>query len=492
MATVIPQRRRPLIRERLLIDGRLSPGEGPPIVVLNPATEEEIARIGSASAQQVEAALAAARRAAEDARWSGLTPAERSRALHRFVDAFEARIEELVATVIAEVGTPLWLAESLQVRSALVHFRHYADLAARDHVHDLGPATDPPSHSELAWRAAGVVVGITAYNYPLMLAASKLGAALAAGCTTVLLPSAQTPLSSLALAEIALDAELPPGVVNVLVGGPEVGAALTSDPRVDRVSFTGSVGVGQAIMRQCAEHVTGVVLELGGKSPDMVLPGFALDEESVLGIHTRYLRNAGQGCASPTRILVPEQAYDEFVELTRRVFPTVGVGDPWDPNTIVGPLISTAHRARVEGFIERALAGGGRILAGGGRPERGGWFVNPALIGDVAPGDEIAQEEIFGPVGVLLRYRDLDHAVQIANATKFGLAAYIHGDQELARQLAPRLRAGTVYINGGGGLRPDAPFGGWGASGIGREWGKHGIREFLEPQHIQWRTADAG
>jgi aldehyde dehydrogenase (NAD+)/betaine-aldehyde dehydrogenase len=341
----------------------------------------------------------------------------------------------------------------------------------------------------VAYRPAGVTVGITAYNYPLMLAASKVGAAMAAGCTTVLLPSPRTPLTSLLLGEIALEAELPPGVLNVIVGGPDVGTILTSRHDVDRVSFTGSVEVGQAIMRQCVEHVTGVVLELGGKSPDIVLPEFVLDDESVLGIHARYLRNAGQGCASPTRLLVHQDMHDEFLEVTRRIFPTVGVGDPWDPNTIVGPLIRPEHRARVEGFIERALGAGGQIVAGGGRPERRGWFVNPTLIGGVSPDAEIAQEEIFGPVAVLLTYRDLDEAVAIANGTRFGLAAYVHGDEETARALAPRLRAGSVYINGGGGLRPDAPFGGWGASGIGREWGEEGIREFFEPQHIQWRTA---
>jgi aldehyde dehydrogenase (NAD+) len=341
----------------------------------------------------------------------------------------------------------------------------------------------------VSFRPAGVVVGITAYNYPLMLAASKIGAAMAAGCTTVLLPSPRTPLTSLMLGEMALEAGLPPGVLNVIVGGPEVGAALTGRHDVDRVSFTGSVEVGQAIMSQCVEHVTGVVLELGGKSPDIVLPDFELTDESVLGIHARYLRNAGQGCASPTRILVHEDMHDEFLEITRRVFGMVAVGDPWDPNTIVGPLIRPEHRARVEGFVERACAAGGQVVAGGGRPDRPGWFVNPTLVGNVGPDTEIAQEEIFGPVGVLLTYRDLDEAVAIANNSRFGLAAYVHGDEESARALAPRLRAGSVYINGGGGLRPDAPFGGWGASGIGREWGEEGIREFLEPQHIQWRIS---
>ena len=235
---------------------------------------------------------------------------------------------------------------------------------------------------------------MTAYNYPLMLAASKIGAALAAGCTAVLLPSPRTPFSSLILGELAAEAELPPGVLNVVVGGPETGAALTSRGDIDRVSFTGSVPVGQAIMRQCADHVTGVVLELGGKSPAIVLPSMPLDEEHVATIHLRYMRNAGQGCASPTRILVPQDRGEDFLEISQHVFDSVGVGDPWDPKTVVGPLIREDQRRRVEGFVQRAVAEGGRVLAGGGRPASpaSGFFVNPTLVGDVSPDSEITQD----------------------------------------------------------------------------------------------------
>jgi aldehyde dehydrogenase (NAD+)/betaine-aldehyde dehydrogenase len=489
--TLTTSRSAPCILDDLVIDGRRVRGEGAGIDVVNPATGEHLATVAVATAEQTRAAVSAARRAADAGPWPTMDPAERSAALHRFCDAFAARTDELVATVVAEVGTPIQLAEPLQVGSALTHLRNYAELAARDLGRDLGPDTSPPSHSEIAYRPAGVVVGITAYNYPLMLAASKIGAAMAAGCTTVLLPSPRTPLTSLILGEVGLEAGLPPGVLNVVLGGPDVGTLLTEHPAVDRVSFTGSVGVGQAIMRQAVEQVTGVVLELGGKSPAIVLPSLELTEEHVAQIHLRYMRNAGQGCASPTRVLVPEDRYERFVELSRAVYAKVPIGDPWDPATVIGPLIRPEHRDRVEGFVARAVASGGTVLAGGGRPEglEDGFFTNAALIGDVAPDAEICQEEIFGPVAVLLPYRDVDHAVEIANGTRFGLAAYIVGDLEEARALAPRLRAGTVYINGGGGIRPDAPFGGWGASSIGREWGAEGVREFLEPQHIQWRTA---
>jgi acyl-CoA reductase-like NAD-dependent aldehyde dehydrogenase len=485
------QHRAPTVLEDLVIDGQRVRGEGPGVEVVNPAKGEVLATVAQATVAQAEAALAAARRAADAGPWRPSTPAERSAALHRFCDAFEARSDALVATIVAEVGTPIQLAEPLQVGSALKHLRHYADLAARDLSRDLGPDDAPPSHSEVVYRPAGVVVGITAYNYPLMLAASKIGAAMAAGCTTVLLPSPRTPLTALILGEIGLEAGLPPGVLNVVVGGPEIGALLTQSALVDRVSFTGSVEVGQAIMSQCVEHVTGVVLELGGKSPAIVLPEAELTEELVSQIHLRYMRNAGQGCASPTRILVHESVYDEFLRLSREVYAKVPIGDPWDPATVIGPLIRPEHRARVEAFVARAVENGGAVLAGGGRPDGagGGFFMNAALVGDVAPEAEICQEELFGPVAVLLKYRDLDEAVAIANGTKFGLAAYVFGALDEARALAARLRAGTVYINGGGGIRPDAPFGGWNASSIGREWGTDGIREFLEPQHIQWRTA---
>ena len=489
MATMT-QSRVPTLPDNLLIAGKLVRGDGEPLHVVNPATEEALGEVPTATPAQVDAAVAAAREASDSGPWPRMSPAERSTALHRFCDAFERRAQELLATIVSEVGTPVQLAAPLQIDSALRHFRNYAGLAARDLTRDLGPDTMPPSHSIVTYKPAGVAVGVTAYNYPLMLAASKIGAALAAGCTAALLPSPRTPFSSLILGELAVEAELPSGVLNVLVGGPATGVALTSRADVDRVSFTGSVEVGKAIMSQCVEHVTGVVLELGGKSPAVVLPSMPLDEEHVSLIHLRYMRNAGQGCASPTRILVPDERLDEFVEVSRRVFEAVPVGDPWDPATVVGPLIREDHRRRVEGFVERALAEGGTVLAGGGRPPlEAGYFVNPALVGNVSPESEIAQEEIFGPIATLFSYRDLDDAIRLANRSKFGLAAYIYGDDlDEARTLAGRIRAGTVYINGGGGIRPDAPFGGWGASGIGREWGAEGIREFLEPQHIQWST----
>jgi aldehyde dehydrogenase (NAD+)/betaine-aldehyde dehydrogenase len=479
----------PTIVQDLTVDGAAVAGKGAPIDVLNPATEEVVAQVPAATEGQVDEAVAAARAAFDTGPWPRMTPAERSAAMHRFADAFDARAEELVATIVAEVGTPVSLARPLQVQTPATHLRHFAELAERDRTEMLGPHDDGvASASLIAYRPAGVVSAIAAYNYPLTLAAHKVGAALAAGCTVVLTPSPRTPLATLALGEIGREAELPPGVLNVIAGGPEVGIRATNRPDVDRVSFTGSVAVGSAVMRQASANLTNVILELGGKSANIVLPGYELTEESVAPMHLRYLRNAGQGCASPTRILVHEDDYEEFLEVTRRVYAGVGIGDPWDPATVVGPLIRPEHRDSVEGYVTRAVEAGGRIVAGGGRPdEPRGWYVNPTLVGDVDPSAEICQEEIFGPVGVILRYRDLDEAVAIANGTRFGLAAYIHSpDLDDALAIAPRLQAGSVYVNGGGGLRPDAPLGGFKASGIGREIGEFGVREYLEPQHVQW------
>ena len=229
-----------------------------------------------------------------------------------------------------------------------------------------------------------------------------------------------------------------------------------------------------------------MVLELGGKSAGIVLPGADLIKVAM-PLHCRYLRNAGQGCQSPTRLLVPANQLDEFISVSRDAYEKIQVGDPWDPDTVAGPLISEAHRARVEGYVTRSLEGGARVLAGGGRPDIArGWYMNATLIGDVTNDSEIARNELFGPVAVVMPYSDIDEAIEIANASELGLAASIHGPLDLAKQVAQRLEVGTVYINGGGQLRVDAVMGGWKDSGIGKEWGEDGIKEFLNVQHIQW------
>ncbi|GAA2403829.1 aldehyde dehydrogenase family protein [Actinomadura vinacea] len=471
---------------RLLIDGQAVRGEGEPLHVVNPATEDECAVVAGASPEQVAAAVEAAAAAFGEGPWG--SPEERAGALERLADGIERRHRELVEAIVTEVGSPVALAESLQVAVPAAHLRHYAKLALEDRTERLPPDPGPPgSASIVAYRPVGVVAAIAAYNYPLLLAVHKLGAALAAGCTAVLLPSPRTPIATLLFGEAVRAAGLPAGVVNVLAGGAEAARALTEHPRVDKIAFTGSEAVGTQVMRQAAAGTRGVVLELGGKSAALIAPDADL-AAVVPGIHFRYARNGGQACAAPTRLLVPESAWDDFAAISEAAYRDLRVGDPWSADVTVGPMISAAHRDRVERFVADAVAGGARIIAGGGRPpvERG-WFTNPVLLAGAAPGSPVAQEEIFGPVAVAFPYRDLDEAVALANGTRYGLHAYVYtADTESGVALAARLRSGSVSVNGGGAFRPDAPMGGFGASGVGRELGRWGVHEYLEPQHVQW------
>lgn len=474
-----------LQRLTLRIGGQDEPGQGDPVTVHNPATEETIAEVPSATAKQ-------ARRAALEARVALTrgelgTATERSAALHRLADVLDDRAEEILAIEVSEVGTPVTTARGLHVDVPVAMLRWLAEAARVDRTEHVGlSAGPPPNEAIVLYRPAGVIAGITAYNYPLMFAAAKAGAALAAGCPIVLLPSPQAPLSTLAFADFAVQAGLPAGAISVLVGGVDVAQALITSPDVAKVSFTGSVPTGTAVMKSAADGLRGVVLELGGKSAAILLPD--ADVSAVAApVHHRYLRNAGQGCASPTRILVHESRLEEFAEVSRAVYADVVTGDPWDPDTLVGPVISQQHQQRVLGYIDEALAAGGHVIARGSAPADGpGWYVPPTLIGGLANDARINQEEVFGPVGTVLTYADVEEAVAIANDSSFGLHATIFGPHEQALALAPLLAVGAVSINGGGPLRPDTPSGGWKHSGIGREQGEAGIREFLEPVTVQW------
>jgi acyl-CoA reductase-like NAD-dependent aldehyde dehydrogenase len=472
----------------LSIGGAPEAGRAEPIAIFDPATEAELVRLRQAGAEQVERAILAARSAFDQGPWPALTGQERSQLISDFADALAARRDELVSGVVFECGTPITQSQIAQVDLPIDVLRTYAALAAKDRTEHLGPELGPmPSDSLVAYQPIGVVGLITAYNFPLLLALRSLGGALAAGCSVVLAPSPKAPLTTLMLGRAAEEVGFPPGVVNVVVGGPEVGQLISTHPAVDKVAFTGSHVVGQAIMRQAADTIKGVMLELGGKSPTLVLPG--VDSARIVRrLHTKYLLNAGQACAAPGRILVPREDYDAFADLSREAFAKIRVGDPWDPKTLVGPLISSEHRDRVEAFVEQAVAGGASIVAGGGRPDlERGWYTNPVLVGDVDDRSPIAQEEVFGPVGVLLPYDGIEDGIAKANDVAYGLAADVFAPTAAAGiDVSKRLRAGSVTINGGGAFRPDAPFGGFKASGVGREYGEWGVREFLEPQHVQW------
>jgi aldehyde dehydrogenase (NAD+)/betaine-aldehyde dehydrogenase len=377
----------------------------------------------------------------------------------------------------------------LQVDPMLEHLAWYADAAARGPRggYEQGlPLRGDMSASVLVREPIGVVAALTPYNAPLVTAAWKVGGALAAGCPAILLPSPRATLTSLLWARLVCEADLPPGAFSFLVGGEDVGRALTESAGVDMITFTGSNTVGREVMRQAAGTFKRVVLELGGKSPNLILPD--TDLQAVAGPSAlRFVRNAGQTCGATTRTFVPRSQYDEFLQATRHFLASVRVGDPWDPETVVGPLISAEHRERVEGYVERAVAAGAVIEAGGGRPELDhGHFLNPAVIGGLTNDAEICCDELFGPVGVVIPYDDVDSAVAMANDSRYGLNANIWGPPRTALAVGRRIRAGTVTVNGGnGGLRPDVPFGGYRHSGIGREAGEEGFLEFFEVKQLQ-------
>ena len=469
------------------IGGEYVTGEGPSLEVENPATEEVLTTVRTCSVEQLDRAVTGTRRAFVSGCWRD--PELRRTVLLRMADLLEERQDAFISTLVQEVGTPIALCAGIHIGGPLAMLRLYAEETVKDRTRHLGSDyRSPASESIIRYEPVGVVAAIGAYNYPLTMMVAKAGAALAAGCACVFLSSPLTPLASLLFGEIAGDAGVPPGILTIVAGGADIGAALTSHPQVDKVSFTGSVEVGRKVMTQAAQGLKSVVLELGGKSPGIILPEADL-EKAVLPLHSRYLRNAGQGCQSPTRLFVPRDCFDDFVEASREAYAQIQVGDPWDPATLAGPLISRGHRDRVHGFVERALNEGGRVLAGGGPSNQPrGWFYNATLIGDVGNQSEIARNELFGPVAIAMPYDDIDAMVTEANDSDYGLAAHVYGDLDEARHLATRLDAGTVYINGASAPRFDAVLTGWKKSGVGREWGEEGLLEFLEQQHIQWMT----
>ncbi len=461
------------------------------ISVIDPMTESVVAELRSASTAQIASAVDAARRAFDSGHWPRLDPSVRSSALHRLADRFEAEADRFAQLLVTEIGSPTSLARSGQVDAAVELLRWFADAAAtgpRPGFEELLTVhrTPAPSRSLLRQEPVGVVAGLTAFNFPLLLLIRKLGGALAAGCTIVVMPSPRAPLSTIAFMKLVEESDLPTGAVNLVVGGPEAGKQLISSSGVDMITFTGSRAVGQAVMEEAAKGIKKVVLELGGKSANIVLPGADV-ATSVRPSLLRYSLNAGQACGATTRTFVLEAHYDAYVEKAREVFADMVVGDPRDAATVVGPLIRAEQRTFVEGHIERALAEGATVEASVPTFPGTGYFVAPQLIGGVTNDSEIASEELFGPVGVIISVRSVDEAIALANASSFGLNASLWGPTDAALDVARRLRTGSVAINGGGGARPDAPWGGFKESGIGREGGEAGFREFLETKHIQWR-----
>jgi aldehyde dehydrogenase (NAD+) len=478
---------------RLYIDGSWTDSDGDSaLTVLNPATEEVIGTVPEGTVGDVERAVAAARRAFDHGPWPAMSAGERAAAMLRFARGLERRAQDLIELNILEVGSIRSWAEFLQVGLPIAHFR---DMAER--VMGQFPFEKPMPPTLGATLAQGVVrreprgvaALVSAYNAPTFLNLMKLAPALAAGCTVVLKPAPTTPLEAFLLGEIADEAGLPPGVLNIVTGDVAAGQALTSHPGVDVVSFTGSDSVGRLVYSQAAPTLKKVILELGGKSASIVLPDADLGRVAP-SVAQNMTAQAGQGCSLLTRTLVHESRLDELVGLVKSALDTVKVGDPADPATTMGPLISAAQRAKVEGLIQAGRDEGAQIVYGGGRPaglERG-FFVEPTLFVNADNAMTIAQREFFGPVGVVIPFRDEEEAVRLANDSDFGLAGGVWAaDPVHAYRLATRIRAGMVYINGGGaGSSPHTPFGGYKSSGLGVERGEYGLDEFLLSKSIIW------
>jgi aldehyde dehydrogenase (NAD+) len=466
--------------DRIFIDGEwvLPAGQGRSTVI-DPSTEEPVARIALGSAQDVAAAVAAARRAF--AAWSESSPQGRAAVLGRVHGLLLERAELFAQAISLEMGAAIGFARSTQVPSAAEHIRVARDLAGsyRFLTHREGVA--------IAREPIGVCGLITPWNWPLYQITAKVGPALAAGCTVVLKPSELSPLSALLFTELLHDAGVPAGVFNLVNGeGPEVGAALATHPDVEMISITGSTRAGVLVAQAAAPTVKRVAQELGGKSPNIILPDADLARAVPAGVAAGF-RNVGQSCSAPTRMIVPRARLAEVERIACEAASALVVGDPRSQQTTHGPVANRAQFERVQAMIEAGIAEGARLVCGGpGRPrglERG-FYVRPTIFSDVHPGMRIAQEEIFGPVLSIIAYDSVDEAVEIANGTVYGLGAHVHArDLAAARAVAARIRCGQVQINSPA-WNPHAPFGGYKRSGNGREYGQEGLEEYLETKAI--------
>jgi aldehyde dehydrogenase (NAD+) len=477
--------------DRLLIDGTLGPAEGgQEYETVNPTTGAVLGTAADATVADARRAIVSSRRAFDTTTWA--TDRDfRQRCLRQLHDALVANADDLRTLLIAENGLPHGLTQGPGLDTPVGMINWYADLLDKyEFVDDLG-TSESMGRISTRWvekEPAGVVSAIVPYNYPVQISLAKLVPALAAGCTVVLKAPPQTPWITAALGKvIAEQTDIPPGVVNVLTSSSiEVGKAMVTDPMVDMVSFTGSTAAGRNIMAAASATVKRVFLELGGKSAFVVMDDAPLDIAGMFAGFT-ICSHAGQGCAITSRLLVPESKLDEAVEQTVATLQGVPVGDPTDPGNMMGPLITEEQRQKVDGMVRQAVAEGGTVVTGGKVPEAlpEGYFYEPTLVTGLGPDATLAQEEVFGPVLVVLPYRDDDDAVAIANNSIFGLSGTVFGvDEERATAVARRIRAGTISVNGGMWYGADAPFGGYKQSGIGREMGVPGLEEYIERKTI--------
>ncbi len=479
---------------RLLIGGEWVDGDNGSYDIINPATEQVV---GSAPEASVEQALAAAR-AAQEAfpKWWRTPPEERARLLAAVTEKLKERMADLIPLIISECGATALVGSRMQVPVAIERFERYAKAATKDLNIALAPSqigTTPLAAGGLISaivnrQPVGVVACISPYNFPLTNIAGKIAPALAVGCTVVIKPAPQDPLAVLELVEIMHEVGFPPGVINIISSsGPDPAVALTTSRDVDMVSFTGSTGVGERIMEAGGKTMKRLLLELGGKGAGLVLDDADL-EKAVAAISSVWSFHSGQICTAPTRAIVHKSRYDELVSKLGAVAPTLKVGDPTSMDTLVGPVISAAQKARIESYIQSGADEGGTLVVDGRNPTGldTGFYVGPTLIADCKQGMKAVQEEIFGPVVVVVPFEDDDEGIAISNSTEFGLYDYVFsGNIDRAYRTAKQMRSGNVGINTAQ-RNHDTPFGGFKMSGVGRDGGDFGLLAYTEMQTIVW------
>jgi acyl-CoA reductase-like NAD-dependent aldehyde dehydrogenase len=475
---------------QLYIDGKFSDAEsGETRPTINPATEEPIALVPVATKGDARRAIEAARKSFDSRVWSGMEVRERARILMRIVEKLKDRQEELAQLEAADAGATIRKTSMMDIPIGIEHFKALVELGERVPSYEPLPWIDMPA---VSWNFVqrepiGVCAGIIPWNFPFMMAVWKIAPALIMGNSMVLKPATDTPLTALEIARTAAECGLPPGVLNVVIGpGNVVGEEMCTNPMVDKVALTGSTETGRHVMKLAADTVKKVTLELGGKSPTIICDDADLDI-AVDGALFGTFFHAGQVCESGTRCFVPESLYDGFMARIKERVTHIKVGDTSDYETTMGPVISKPQLTKVLGYIETGRKGGAKLVCGGGRPDhmKKGWFVQPTIFEEVSNTSVIAREEIFGPVLSVIRYKDLDEAIAMANDSIYGLGGAVFSrDIPNAIAIAKRIRTGTVWINDYHLLNALAPFGGYKQSGVGRELGPHGLLEFTQVKHI--------
>ena len=476
--------------QNLLIGGEwTAPVNGRRIPVTDPASGETVTDIAAADAQDVDRAVEAAKAAFDNPDWRQMRPSARERLIHRLADIIERNIGWLAEIECLDNGKSCKLAQNVDIRGGVDFLRYMAGWPSKIIGNTIPVSFPLPRDGDYtAWtrrEPVGVVAAIVPWNFPLLMALWKIGPALAAGCTVVLKPAEDTSLTTLALGQLAIEAGLPPGVINVITGlGHDAGAALASHPGVSKIAFTGSTVVGQQVGHAAMENMTRLTLELGGKSPAIILPDAPV-KRVVRGASNAIFYNQGQVCCAASRLYVHQSRFDEITEAIAAAAGNINLGSGFNEDALMGPLVSEKQRKRVAGMVERARQGGAEILAGGASVDGKGWFYKPTVLAGLRPDMEIVREEVFGPVLSCLPFDDIDEVVAAANGTNYGLAASVwSNDLSAVHRLIPRLRAGTVWVNCHNLIDPALPFGGVGFSGLGREMGADAVEQYTEVKSV--------